>query len=53
MPNPTIEPPETLREFAPHALSADAVARQLGTSPVGLSLEEARLFGSPCGQGEP
>jgi hypothetical protein len=37
-----IETPETLREFAPHALPADAVARQLGTSPDGLSLEEAR-----------
>jgi hypothetical protein len=33
MPHPTIETPETLREFAPHALPADAVARQLGTSP--------------------
>ena len=42
MPHPTIETPETLREFAPHALPADAVARQLGTSPDGLSLEEAR-----------
>jgi calcium-translocating P-type ATPase len=40
--NPTLETPETLREFAPHALPADAVARQLGTSPDGLSLEEAR-----------
>jgi cation-transporting ATPase F len=42
MPHPTIDAPETLREFAPHALPADAVARQLGTSPDGLSLEEAR-----------
>ena len=38
MPHPTIETPETLREFAPHALPADAVARQLGTSPDGLSV---------------
>ena len=42
MPNPTIETPETLREFAPHALPAEAVAQRLGTSPDGLSVEEAR-----------
>jgi magnesium-transporting ATPase (P-type) len=42
MPNPTIETPETLREFAPHALPAEAVAQRLATSPDGLSVEDAR-----------
>ena len=31
MPNPTIETPEALREFAPHALPVDEVALRLGT----------------------
>jgi cation-transporting P-type ATPase F len=42
MPNPTVEAPEMLREFAPHALPAEAVAQRLATSPDGLSVEEAR-----------
>jgi hypothetical protein len=42
MPHPTIDAPETLREFAPHALPAEAVAQRLATSPDGLSVEEAR-----------
>jgi hypothetical protein len=42
MPNPTIETPATLREFAPHALPAEAVAQRLETCPDGLSVEEAR-----------
>ena len=42
MPHPTIETPETLREIAPHALPAEAVAQRLTTSPDGLSVEDAR-----------
>jgi cation-transporting ATPase F len=42
MPNPTVEAPETLREFAPHALPTDEIAKRLETSPEGLSVEEAR-----------
>ena len=42
MPHPTIETPATLREFAPHALPAEAVAQRLETCPDGLSVEEAR-----------
>jgi hypothetical protein len=42
MPNSTVEAPEMLREFAPHALPIDEVAKRLETSPEGLSVEEAR-----------
>ncbi|MFT0751996.1 cation-transporting P-type ATPase [Synechococcus sp. RC10A2] len=48
MPNPTVEAPEMLREFAPHALPIDEVAKRLETSPEGLSVEEARRRRSPA-----
>jgi hypothetical protein len=42
MPNPTVEAPEMLREFAPHALPIDEVAKRLETSPEGLSASRRR-----------